>query len=48
MRQTWFRLKSKDGSIDMMFSDYDVMMRYYKTLPIDKALQCSWDVHWEE
>lgn len=44
MNKIWYNLKSKDGSIDMKFTDYDVMMTYYRTLPIDKALQCYWEV----
>ena len=44
MSKVWYNLKSRDGSIDMRFTDYDVMMSYYRTLPIDKALQCYWEV----
>lgn len=42
-RQVWYNLKSKDGSIDMLFTDYGSMMNFYKNLSNDH-LDCSWDI----
>ena len=43
MRQIWYRLQSKNGCIDMMFTDFDSMLRFYKQLTLQYT-DCTWSI----
>jgi hypothetical protein len=44
MSKMWYVLKSKDESIEMRFTDYDLLLKFYRKLPLEQALQCYWEV----
>jgi len=43
-KKIWYRLLSKDGSIDVTFTSYTMMQAYWRKLSTAQALQCHWEV----
>ena len=44
MSKIWYRLLSKDGSIDAMFTSYTMMQEFWMKLPTSQAIECHWEV----
>lgn len=45
--KVWYVLNNKEESTEIYFSSYDLMLEYYKSLPLSVALHMSWTVHAE-
>lgn len=43
-KKMWYRLVSKDGYIDMLFTSYTMLQEYWRRLPLSKSLECHWEV----
>lgn len=43
-KQIWYRLLNPVESIDMLFSSYTELQRFWSCLPTSKALGCHWEV----
>ena len=44
MSKVWYRLVNRDESIDILFTSYELLQNYWKTLPLEKSLECHWEV----